>query len=70
MVIVFIHLQISKGHCKIAYDEEKQRLFVSDYYDFSSTYEVEMTENDEDDWEDVGPDVEIDEEMLEVPDSK
>ena len=27
-----------KGHCKIAYDTDIQRLEVSDYYDFSSSY--------------------------------
>ena len=29
---------IDKGHCKIAYDTENERLAVSDFYDFSSSY--------------------------------
>ncbi|KAB5595174.1 C2H2 type zinc-finger protein [Ceratobasidium theobromae] len=29
---------IDKGHCKIAYDRESQRLEVSEFYDFSSSY--------------------------------
>lgn len=29
---------IDKSHCKIAYDTEKDRLEISDYYDFSSSY--------------------------------
>ena len=29
---------IDKSHCKIAYDHEKDRLEISDYYDFSSSY--------------------------------
>lgn len=29
---------IDKGHCKIAYDTEGERLAVSDFYDFSSSY--------------------------------
>jgi pre-60S factor REI1 len=29
---------LDKGHCKIAYDTEDDRLEVSDYYDFTSSY--------------------------------
>lgn len=29
---------IDKGHCKIAYDAESERLAVSDFYDFSTSY--------------------------------
>jgi pre-60S factor REI1 len=29
---------VDKGHCKIAYDAEGERLAVSDFYDFSSSY--------------------------------
>lgn len=29
---------IDKSHCKIAYDTESERLTVSDFYDFSSSY--------------------------------
>lgn len=42
---------IDKGHCKIAYDTEDDRLEVSDYYDFSSSYPTEGEHGEE--WEDV-----------------
>lgn len=29
---------VDKGHCKIGYENESQRLEISDYYDFSSSY--------------------------------
>lgn len=29
---------VDKGHCKIAYDTESERLAVSDFYDFSKSY--------------------------------
>ncbi|KAI0081870.1 hypothetical protein K474DRAFT_1586518 [Panus rudis PR-1116 ss-1] len=29
---------VDKGHCKIAYDTENERLEVSDFYDFTSSY--------------------------------
>ncbi|PCH43710.1 cytoplasmic protein [Wolfiporia cocos MD-104 SS10] len=29
---------LDKGHCKIAYDSEEDRLEVSDYYDFTASY--------------------------------
>jgi pre-60S factor REI1 len=29
---------VDKGHCKIGYEQESQRLEVSDFYDFSSSY--------------------------------
>ncbi|KAF9646573.1 hypothetical protein BDM02DRAFT_3099582 [Thelephora ganbajun] len=29
---------LDKGHCKIAYDTESEKLAVSDFYDFSSSY--------------------------------
>lgn len=29
---------LDKGHCKIAYDSDKDRLELSDYYDFTSSY--------------------------------
>lgn len=29
---------VDKGHCRIGYDNESQRLEVSDYYDFSASY--------------------------------
>lgn len=67
-----------KSHCKIAYDTEDDRLEISDYYDFSSSYPDEKSKNDsgrnpDDEWEDVEDDgvetveegqVESDEESL------
>ncbi|KAJ8696504.1 pre-60S factor rei1 [Pleurotus ostreatus] len=44
---------IDKGHCKIAYDTEDDRLEISDYYDFSSSY---PPEGDGEEWEDVDAD--------------
>lgn len=48
----------SKRHCRIPYETENEKLEISDFYDFSSTYNdvnrnpVIVTEGD-DDWEDV-----------------
>ncbi|KAF8518797.1 C2H2 type zinc-finger-domain-containing protein [Gautieria morchelliformis] len=66
-----------KGHCKIAYDEEKDRLEMSDFYDFSSSYPDATSkgkkaakskrmhssdvEEEEQEWEDVNDDGEADE---------
>lgn len=50
---------LDKSHCKIAYDYEEDRLELSDFYDFSSSYPVDSDEEWEDE-EDVNED-EIDE---------
>ncbi|KZS98692.1 hypothetical protein SISNIDRAFT_422698 [Sistotremastrum niveocremeum HHB9708] len=52
-----------KSHCKIAYDSESDRLEVSDYYDFSTSYpdaekrssrpKVEQESDEEEEWEDT-----------------
>lgn len=54
---------IDKGHCKIAYDTEIDKLEVSDYYDFTSSYPPEsssgtkqMTRESDQVWEDVDQD--------------
>jgi pre-60S factor REI1 len=56
---------VDKSHCKIAYDLEDDRLELSDYYDFTSSYkDVPSTtessnqpdEEDEETWEDVDDD--------------
>ncbi|KAG6332700.1 hypothetical protein ID866_6391 [Astraeus odoratus] len=57
---------LDKGHCKIAYDTEEDRLEISDFYDFSNSYSVntkpkERTnsrprEADEQEWEDLDDD--------------
>jgi len=52
---------VDKSHCKIAYDSEIDRLEISDYYDFSSSYpdqeakrKTPSLDNAEaDEWEDV-----------------
>ena len=43
---------IDKGHCKIAYDSEADKLEISDYYDFTSSYPSDM-KSDDNEWEDV-----------------
>lgn len=62
-----------KSHCKIAYDRENDRLEVSDYYDFSSSYpdaetrkkssDSSTSESDDEVWEDADDveDSEVDE---------
>jgi pre-60S factor REI1 len=49
---------IDKSHCKIAYDTEDDRLEVSDFYDFSSSYPD--THSNEEEWEDVEDDEPVD----------
>ncbi len=64
---------LDKGHCKIAYDSEGDRLELSDFYDFSTSYpdgarrrkskkSRKVPVKVEEDWEDVDDD----EEMAEV----
>ncbi|KAF8581607.1 hypothetical protein K439DRAFT_214617 [Ramaria rubella] len=66
-----------KGHCKIAYDEEKDRLDISDFYDFSSSYpdavmqgkkqtksKPRVEETEEQDWEDMDDDGEEVDEII------
>lgn len=43
---------LSKRHMRIPYESEDEKLEISEFYDFSSTYEPEI-EGDEGDWEDV-----------------
>lgn len=63
----------TKRHMKIPYENEDEKLEISDYYDFSSTYEnVSFAENtgaSEEDWEDVSDseDVNEDQEDEELP---
>lgn len=52
---------IDKSHCKIAYEREKDRLEISDFYDFTSSYpdadkmkdKTLSKVDDDDDWEDT-----------------
>ena len=56
---------VDKSHCKIAYDLEDDRLELSDYYDFTSSYQdvppttkfsKKSDEEDEESWEDMDDD--------------
>lgn len=51
---------LAKRHCRIPYEEEDEKLEVSQFYDFSSTYKqdqvVATAETDEQGWEDIGSD--------------
>ncbi|KAF7315321.1 Zinc finger protein 622-like protein [Mycena indigotica] len=47
---------LDKSHCKIAYDTEDDRLEVSDYYDFTSSYPSAKNKSEGEDWEDVDDD--------------
>ena len=62
---------VDKGHCKIAYDSEDDRLELSDYYDFTSSYQdapsaskressKQSDEGDAESWEDMDDDNEVD----------
>jgi len=47
---------IDKSHCKIAYTNPSDRLEISNYYDFSSSYLKPVKQrrgHDDDDWEDI-----------------
>jgi pre-60S factor REI1 len=47
---------VDKAHCKVAYETEQEKLTVSDYYDFTSSYPPK--DDDGDEWEDVVDDSE------------
>lgn len=53
---------LTKRHMKIPYELEDEKLEISDFYDFSSTYKdyvkVNTISHDEEDWEDVSSDSE------------
>lgn len=60
---------VDKGHCRIPWDTEQQRLLYSDHYDYSSTYpdalnefgEKEVDSADEEEWSDADDAEDIDE---------
>lgn len=53
---------LSKRHCQIPYHTEDEKLEISEFYDFTSTYaSIDATTNEED-WEDEGELVDSDEE--------
>ncbi|KZT19899.1 hypothetical protein NEOLEDRAFT_1183000 [Neolentinus lepideus HHB14362 ss-1] len=52
---------VDKSHCKIAYEKEDDRLEVSDYYDFTSSYpDAKKKKQGDEEWEDVDGDEEDD----------
>ncbi|CCH61677.1 hypothetical protein TBLA_0F01340 [Henningerozyma blattae CBS 6284] len=60
---------LAKRHCKIPYENEDEKLEISEFYDFSETYakpvvisEADIKEADNDDWEDVDSDENSDDE--------
>ena len=57
---------VDKSHCKIAYSSEADRLEVSDFYDFSSSYPG--AEPDGEEWEDVDDDDEPADDVVESSD--
>ncbi|KAI6125808.1 C2H2 type zinc-finger-domain-containing protein [Pisolithus croceorrhizus] len=54
---------LDKSHCKIAYDTEDDRLEISDFYDFTTSYPNDGAQNvdDADEWEELEDDVDVDE---------
>ncbi|KAG0678792.1 hypothetical protein C6P42_000351 [Pichia californica] len=52
-----IQHMLSKNHIKIPYENEEEKLEISDFYDFSKSYEIETNEKDtldeDGEWEDV-----------------
>ncbi|KAI6000479.1 C2H2 type zinc-finger-domain-containing protein [Pisolithus albus] len=54
---------LDKSHCKIAYDSEDDRLEISDFYDFTTSYpdHGEQNVNDDDEWEELEDDGDVDE---------
>jgi len=56
---------ISKNHCKIPYENEDEKLEISEFYDFTSTYDDNKETQDgedEEEWEDVEEGSDVDEE--------
>ncbi|KAG6820891.1 hypothetical protein H0H93_010235 [Arthromyces matolae] len=72
---------VDKSHCKVAYDSADDRLELSDYYDFTSSYpdaesrkektKRALKELDDDNWEDIESDNATDvDEIVDVTDSE
>jgi pre-60S factor REI1 len=67
---------LDKSHCKIAYDSEADRLEISDFYDFTSSYPTDATKSKkskgpssvDEEWEDLDDDGEEVDEILEDSD--
>ncbi|AGO12196.1 AaceriAEL165Cp [[Ashbya] aceris (nom. inval.)] len=60
---------LAKSHCRIPYESEDEKLEISEFYDFSSTYaELDAAANaDDDQWEDVDSDADSDSGDEELP---
>ncbi|KAJ6475216.1 C2H2 type zinc-finger-domain-containing protein [Mycena vitilis] len=63
---------LDKSHCKIAYDSENDRLEISDFYDFTSSYPVESIKSKkskpasvDEEWEDLDDNGEPADEVVE-----
>ena len=50
---------LKKRHMRIPYENELEKLEISDFYDFTSTYQMQVTSQD-DEWEDVSENEEND----------
>jgi pre-60S factor REI1 len=66
---------IDKGHCKIAYDTEADKIEISDYYDFTSSYPPESSTGkkkttDDSAWEDVDEAEEEVDQVVDVSDDE
>lgn len=48
-----IQHMLSKNHIRIPYESEEEKLELSDFYDFSKSYEVTGDDGNGEDWEDV-----------------
>ncbi|GME81551.1 unnamed protein product [Ambrosiozyma monospora] len=46
---------LSKSHCKIPYETEDEKLEISNFYDFTSSYD-QVEDGDADEWEDISGD--------------
>lgn len=68
---------VDKSHCKLAYDTERDRLDISDFYDFSSSYpdaprrkkkskgkKIEVVEEEGEEWEEIDDDGEEADEVI------
>lgn len=68
---------LDKSHCKIAYDSEDDRLEISDYYDFTTSYPAETKKHKrpkspssaDEDWEDADDDGEDADEIVDDNDA-
>ncbi|CAG8450338.1 12657_t:CDS:2 [Acaulospora morrowiae] len=65
---------VDKGHCKIAYDRDEDIMEIVDFYDFTSSYPVEESEEgwehvNDDEWEDIEDDADRNVDKEELPGS-